>query len=244
MKTSGLLWLGLLLASLNVWADIAGWSMTVNPARPIALEPVYARVAINQTCPLDPLQTRIRHEVSAIVVTISGLGSSCLPTGGQSVQDLSLGQFHAGQFSVVVRSADGVQLTAAQFEVVDSRAQGDQSPQINFSDLWWNPQESGWGIGITHHASGRVFVTWYTYAQNEAPLWFTLQPGEWTSINTYTGPIYRTSGPYYGNPFNASQITITRVGTGTLTFDSPSSALFAYTLEGVSSSRRIERMIF
>lgn len=233
------------MVALNVYADVAGWSVTVSPLRPISLEPVYARVAINQTCPLDPRQTKVRHEGSAIVVTVRDMGPSCLPTGGQSIQDLSLGQFHAGQFSVVVRSADGVQLTAAQFEVFDSPGQDNQPrPLINLSDLWWNPQESGWGMGITHHASGRLFAAWYTYGQDGTAIWFTLQPGEWTSMNTYTGPIYRTSGPYYGGSFDASRFSITRVGTGTLTLDGPSSALFSYTAEGISSSRRIERMVF
>lgn len=233
-----------ILTSVDAWGDIAGWSVTVSPSTAMSLQPVYARVAVNQTCPLDPRRTTVRHEGSAIVITVRDLGPSCLPTGGQSIHDLSLGAFHSGQFSVVVRSVDGIQLTSAQFQVLDSHVQGENRPQLDFSDLWWNPLESGWGLGITHHASGRLFAAWYTYGQDGVPIWFTLQPGEWTSIDTYVGPIYRTSGPYFGAMFDASRFSVTRVGTGTITFDGPSNALFSYTLEGISSSRRIERMPF
>ena len=52
----------------------------------------------------------------------------------------------------------------------------------------------------------------------------------------------RAAGP--PAPFDPSRVTATQVGTGTFTFDSASSGTFTYTVNNVTSSRRIERMVF
>ena len=57
-------------------------------------------------------------------------------------------------------------------------------PAANYSDMWWNPAESGWGISIAQHAStNQVFAVWYTYDPREPassgrfkPLWLVM-PG-------------------------------------------------------------------
>ena len=36
-------------------------------------------------------------------------------------------------------------------------------PAANYTDMWWNPSESGWGISFAQHASNQVFAVWYTY---------------------------------------------------------------------------------
>lgn len=229
---------------LSLLADEAGWSVTVTPTAPISLEPVYARVVNSQTCTIDPAETRVRQEGSTIVVVVRGL-DGCLPTTGPISQDVSLGQFHPGEFSVVVRSFLGLQLTSAPFRVADSHTGSNAPmPMVNYTDLWWNPQESGWGISLSHHPSGRLFAAWYTYDQARNPTWFTLQPGHWTSVTTYTGPIYRTAGPSWTGPFNPASVSVTLVGTGTFTFVDATSATFTYSVEGVSGSRHIERMVF
>jgi hypothetical protein len=36
-------------------------------------------------------------------------------------------------------------------------------PAANYTDLWWNPSESGWGVSIVQHASNKMFAVWFTY---------------------------------------------------------------------------------
>src|SRR4029453_7146264 len=31
----------------------------------------------------------------------------------------------------------------------------------NYQDIWWNPQESGWGMNLTHQGN-TIFATWFT----------------------------------------------------------------------------------
>lgn len=233
-----------LLAPLGAIADVAGWSVTVTPALPVSQEPVYARVAFSQTCAIDPGRTTVTHEGASLFVTVFSQ-PGCVPAAGSSSQEVSLGQFHPGTFAVFVRAPIGLQLASSPFRVVEAPAPASGAmPLVNYTDMWWNPQESGWGINVTHHPSGRLFASWFTYDASGAPLWFTLQPGQWTSTTTYTGPIYRTTGPDFAAPFDPSRITVAAVGTGTFAFDGARSGTFSYTVGTTTGSRRIERMVF
>ena len=33
----------------------------------------------------------------------------------------------------------------------------------DFTDLWWNPSESGWGLSLVQHPTRAMFGVWYTY---------------------------------------------------------------------------------
>ena len=37
--------------------------------------------------------------------------------------------------------------------------------------LWWNPNESGWGIHFTQRGNV-IFAAWYTYDGTGAPKWY------------------------------------------------------------------------
>ena len=43
----------------------------------------------------------------------------------------------------------------------------------NYSDMWFNPSESGWGVTIADHET-QLFAVWYTYDTDGHPLWFTI----------------------------------------------------------------------
>jgi len=52
-------------------------------------------------------------------------------------------------------------------------AQPDLTLATNFQDLWWNPGESGWGLGLTHQGDV-VFVTWATYDLTGKAWWLSM----------------------------------------------------------------------
>jgi predicted dienelactone hydrolase len=115
---------------------------------------------------------------------------------------------------------------------------------INFQDLWWKPSESGWGLSLTQQGT-TIFGVWFTYEQDGTPIWlsFTATP---TSVpGTYTGALYRASGPaFYTLPFVPTHVTQSQVGTATLTFTDGNHAAFAYTLFGVAQAKSITREVF
>jgi len=113
----------------------------------------------------------------------------------------------------------------------------------NFQDLWWNPNESGWGVNITHQGDV-VFATWFTYGATGKNQWLVMSEGRRTTGNVFTGKLYRTSGPAYNNePWDGS-VGVAEVGSGTFTFTNAAAGSFTYTVDGVTQTKAITRQVF
>lgn len=116
----------------------------------------------------------------------------------------------------------------------------------NYQDLWWkSPQgsESGWGINFTHQGD-IIFATWFTYGRDGKPLWLSVTANK-IADKVYSGDLYRTGGPAFSAvPFDPSKITLTKVGSATLSFQSGSAVSFAYTVDGVSQAKSLVREVF
>ena len=118
-------------------------------------------------------------------------------------------------------------------------------PAYDFTDLWWNANESGWGLNLIQHANGVIFAIWYTYDASGKMTWYHVPSGTWTDSMTYTGTLYAVSGPAFSNPtFTSSLVKRTAVGTATLAFGSASSGTWSYSIDGVSGSKPITRLPF
>src|SRR5450631_1324373 len=80
--------------------------------------------------------------------------------------------------------------------------------------LWWDPDESGWGLSIEQQGP-IMFVGWYTYDQTGASTWYVMS--SCTVIGDgCSGNIYSTTGGAPTVPWNGHG-PIMRVGVGTLT---------------------------
>ena len=156
-------------------------------------------------------------------------------------------------------------LIAAAAIAVVLPAAAQSTPAADFTDLWWNPSESGWGVSIAQHAgSNQVFAVWYTYDPRELdasgrykPLWIVMPGGTWTSPTTLTGTAFVANGVPFNqsgsNPWNNP------VGTFTFAFSDGNSGRFtynvaapgglasndpAYNLPSLSGSKTITRQSF
>ncbi len=128
---------------------------------------------------------------------------------------------------------------AAAFAVAALSAAAQSVPSADFSDMWWNPNESGWGVSLVQHPSNRVYAIWFTYDPREAegatpgtadyrPLWIVMNGGTWTSPTTLTGNAFVTYGTPFFQPWSAGNLRLTQVGTFTFNFSSGSSGTFTY----------------
>lgn len=111
---------------------------------------------------------------------------------------------------------------------------------------WWNApagSESGWGLNVAQQG-GIVFATWFTYDLAGAPLWLTMT-GVKAARNAYTGTLYQTRGPAFNSvPFDAARVTSTAVGVATLTFTDGQRGTFRYSVDSVTRTKPITRLIF
>ena len=117
----------------------------------------------------------------------------------------------------------------------------------NFSDLWYRaPAESepGWGVNLMHQAN-ILFATWFTYDATGKGMWVVGPRVERTTGNTFTGALFRTTGPAFSaNPWNPGNVAATQVGTATFEFADANTGTFSYTVNGISQVKSITRQSF
>ncbi|HZZ92917.1 MAG TPA: Ig-like domain repeat protein [Usitatibacter sp.] len=119
------------------------------------------------------------------------------------------------------------------------------SAATNYQDLWWrvNGTESGWGLNITHQGD-TIFLTWFTYDDSGNGVWLVASGMTRTAPGSYVGTLYRTTGPAFNAPWDASRVTTTPVGTASLSFSDGNDGTFSYSVNGVTGSKPITRQVF
>lgn len=128
-------------------------------------------------------------------------------------------------------------------------------PAFNFTDMWWNPAESGWGISVVQKVPqggtiDTLYAIWYVYdprtldATNPggyAALWLPMSNGRWITSTTYQLSIYVTKGTNFTQAWNPSDLSIpqTPIGTATFNWTDANNGTFTYSIQaqtGVAST--------
>lgn len=114
------------------------------------------------------------------------------------------------------------------------------------SDLWWNPDESGWGVNVIQQ-SNVLFATFFVYGSDSRARWYvapdTRCPGTPADMQMVcSGPLYETAGPVVtSGTFNPSAVTRRQVGTFTFLYSRSNSAIISYTVDGSVTSKTVRR---
>lgn len=123
---------------------------------------------------------------------------------------------------------------------------GSLASASNFTDLWWNPSESGWGVNLIHQGD-IVAAAWYTYAADGSPMWLIASPGK-QADGSYSGRVFRASS---GTPLlqiNGAPAVqagaMQDVGSIVLRFSDGERALMSFTVEGHTQTKDIQRYAF
>ena len=121
---------------------------------------------------------------------------------------------------------------------------GSRAGLSNYTDLWWNPGQNGWGANLVH-LDDTIYLTWYTYGADREAIWFlggaTLQED-----GSYAGALFRgtTGTPYWqidGQP--PSTEGTEEVGSFRLEFSDGENGVMTTVVDGVEQSRAIERLL-
>jgi len=119
-------------------------------------------------------------------------------------------------------------------------------PLPYMTSLWWNPNESGWGLNLNQQG-GTMFGTLFTYDASRAPLWLVMPAGTLQADGvTFSGDLYRTTGPAFNaNPFTPiGPANITQVGTMSVSFSQANTGTLTYTMNGVQVQKNIQRQVY
>jgi hypothetical protein len=162
---------------------------------------------------------------------------------------LTFTEANAGVLSYTV---NGVAVQKAiQRQVYGSRAStclpttDSRATSTNYQDLWWNANESGWGINVTHQ-DNTLFATLFTYDNANRGVWLVMSAGVRQGDGSYFGELFRTTG----SPFNAVPFTplvlsdLTPVGNMRLRFTDGNNGTLTYTFNGATVTKAITRQVF
>ena len=121
------------------------------------------------------------------------------------------------------------------------------SNAANVTDHWWNPAQSGWGLSVTQQ-DDVAFIAMFVYGADGKPTWFTATATRYgTDVAGnpgFAGPLYRTTGPYYGGSFDPAAVKATPVGSLTFESTGAATALLVYDIDGVRVTQAVARLTF
>lgn len=118
-------------------------------------------------------------------------------------------------------------------------------PLGEYSDLWWNPAEPGWGVSLTHRQdTDRMFAAWYVYDADGHASWVVMVDGRRVGAQAFSGELFTTMGPDPRGAFDSRDVLVAPAGLATITFDTAESGRLDYIVNGVAGSRPIARQKF
>jgi hypothetical protein len=116
-----------------------------------------------------------------------------------------------------------------------------EAVDTNYTDLWWNAAESGWGVNFNHQGN-ILFGTLFTYDTSGSPLWLVMSNGARQQDGSYQGDLYQLRGSAFSAPWTGS--TVTTVGTMKFAPAGTDNATLAYTFNGTQVVKSITRQPF
>jgi hypothetical protein len=231
---------------------VCAQQLSVNPANPTPLDLVHLRY----TAPVctNAESVAVSQQANHILVQTDRIFAVDCGTVAGFFDEYTLGRLPAGDYDaqLVINPPPGTLgpsqlLGPIHFIVAPLPPTGSLSPHEDYSDIWWNPSEPGWAL-LAKQSGDKLVMVWAVYDTANRPTWYTLQSGGWRrdagNVLRYSGIVYRTSGPFWGGPFNSTAVTVTTVGTAEFVPQTVSRAQFDYTIEGVTGSKQMERFRF
>ena len=100
----------------------------------------------------------------------------------------------------------------------------------DYSDMWYLPAESGWGVNFTQNANV-IFMTFFLYDASGQPTWYVAIAYDDGNGN-FAGNMYSTTGTYFGAPWNPASFSSTLAGTASFTPANAYQGTLTYTLVG------------
>ena len=143
-----------------------------------------------------------------------------------------------GTFNFTIDGVSGSKVITQQIFAL-----GTSAPAIDFSDLWWNPNESGWGVAVTQEY-GMIFAAWFAYDATGKSIWYVAS-GCPVSGNGCSGDLYQVhGGSALTAVWNGANKVVTKVGSVNFAFTDSNNGAMTYTIDGLAGFRAITRQVF
>ena len=150
---------------------------------------------------------------------------------------LTFSDTNHGQFDFTLNGATGSKTIERQLFSSGTAAQA-----LDYTDLWWNASENGWGVALTQDM-GMIFDAWYTYDAAGQPVWYVASSCP-LSGSGCTGDVYKVTGGTVPTSPWAPNLAVTSVGSVSFAFSDSGTGTMSYTIDGVAGTRAITRQAF
>lgn len=148
----------------------------------------------------------------------------------------------AGSYTIAINPVTGVAYSTnghdASVTILRAPAASAVSTLLNVTDLWWNPDESGWGLFLDQQGTTLFGALFLQDAQGAAS-WYVMSGGQRQKDGSFLGLLARTSGP-------ASQALANLANVGSLRFapNADGSAALSYEIKGAGRATNVSRLKF
>ena len=215
----------------------------------LASGPVTYRGSIDYVGDVDVFRVNVEREGTLVVRSSGGMDTIglLLDANGERVTSNDDAETRALDFGLTRRVSPGTYFVSVQrWESEGTGPYGVSFQWLpdtdNYTDLWWNPAESGWGLSLSHQGA-KLFGVLYSYARDGHPEWYVMSSGDRQADGSFEGALYRTTGPVFSaSPWGA--FLASEVGRMRLTFNSSGQAQLAYSIDGISVRKAVERQPF
>ena len=165
-----------------------------------------------------------------------------LATGRTSVESVGLMRFELGSANTAklsysvgslaqTRSVERFRFASTLRKCVSDGSKG-AAQRPNFTSLWWNPGEPGWGLALSHQGE-RTFGILFVYDKDDRPAWLVMSSGTEKARGTFGGKLFR-----------AERGRIEEAGTMTLKFSTGNDGVLTYRVDGADVEKAITRQTY
>jgi len=135
---------------------------------------------------------------------------------------------------------------AALAILAGARCFADTPFSYDVSDLWWDPNESGWGVNLAQQ-DNMVFATMFVYGPDGRPRWYSASTmngvqATATALTSFYGKLFESTGPRQPGTFNPSEVARREVGNIAFETHGDNSADLSYSVDGVLVSKKVQRL--
>jgi hypothetical protein len=149
-----------------------------------------------------PLDTNGQVDLTGVAATWVGNASFDFAPA-----DLPAGQ---ARFTYTVGDVSGS-------KAIQRQSFGSANPDWGFdlTDMWWNPEQGGWGVSLNQHGD-TTFAVIYTYDTLGQPTFYVMSDLKANDATLLTGRVYTTEGSPFSREYDASKVFVADVGGGGL----------------------------
>ena len=102
---------------------------------------------------------------------------------------------------------------------------------LEYTDVYFNPATAGRGFFLVQSEAFQ-FIALFIQGPDGKPTWYTAELTLTADGKSYTGPLYQTTGTYFGDAWDPGKVASTQVGTASFTPTDLYHATIVYSLDG------------